>query len=37
LIQTTEGLFEAVYRNEDGASWHIRQDGLAWRSEAAVR
>jgi hypothetical protein len=37
LIQTTEKLFEAVYRNEDGASWHIRQDGLVWRSEAPVR
>ena len=37
MIQTTETLFEAVYQNEDGESWHIRQDGLVWRSEAPVR
>ena len=30
-IQTTESLFEATYRNEDGETWHIRQDGLVWK------
>jgi hypothetical protein len=30
-LQTTDSLFEAVYRNGDGESWHIRQDGLVWK------
>ena len=37
LIQTTASFFEAIYRNEDGGSWHIRQDGLVWRSDAQVQ
>jgi hypothetical protein len=30
LILTTPSLFEAVYTNQAGVSWHIRQDGLVW-------
>ncbi|HVP90014.1 MAG TPA: carbohydrate-binding family 9-like protein [Terriglobales bacterium] len=33
-VQTTRSLFEAVYTNKAGASWHIRQDGLVWKDEA---
>jgi hypothetical protein len=33
-VQTTRSLFEAVYVNKAGASWHIRQDGLVWKDEA---
>jgi hypothetical protein len=33
VIQTTRSLFEAVYSNKAGTSWHIRQDGLVWREE----
>lgn len=33
-LQTTRSLFEAVYVNKAGASWHIRQDGLVWKDEA---
>jgi hypothetical protein len=33
-LSVTESLFEAVYRNADGAAWHIRQDGLVWYTEA---
>lgn len=33
-VQTTRSLFEAVYINKAGASWHIRQDGLVWKDEA---
>ena len=30
-LQATDDLFEAIYRNGDGESWHIRQDGLVWK------
>jgi len=33
VIQATRSLFEAVYTNKSGASWHIRQDGLVWMDE----
>jgi len=33
-VQTTESLFEAVYKNGEGKSWHIRQDGLLWKESA---
>ncbi|MGD1009022.1 MAG: carbohydrate-binding family 9-like protein [Candidatus Aminicenantales bacterium] len=33
LLQTTKSLFEAIYTNKAGASWHIRQDGLVWNEE----
>jgi hypothetical protein len=33
VLQSTPCLFEAVYTNKAGASWHIRQDGLVWREE----
>lgn len=33
-ILTTESLFEAVYTNKSGVKWHIRQDGLVWKTEA---
>jgi len=33
VIQATRSLFEAVYVNKAGASWHIRQDGLVWKDE----
>ncbi|MBC7361358.1 MAG: carbohydrate-binding family 9-like protein [Candidatus Aminicenantes bacterium] len=32
-IMTTESLFEAVYTNQSGVKWHIRQDGLVWKTE----
>jgi hypothetical protein len=32
-IQSTESLFEAVYSNKSGVKWHIRQDGLIWKTE----
>jgi len=35
-ILTTESLFEAIFRNGDGESWHIRQDGLVWKKAPAV-
>ena len=31
LIQTTDSLFEAIYKNEAGECWHIQQDGLVWK------
>lgn len=31
MIQTTDNLFEAVYRSEAGEHRHIRQDGLVWK------
>jgi hypothetical protein len=34
-IRITDSLFEAVYRNDDGESWHIRQDGLVWKEASA--
>ncbi len=33
-LAVAESLFEAFYRDADGASWHIRQDGLVWKIEA---
>jgi hypothetical protein len=33
VLQTTKSLFEAVYTNKAGATWHIRQDGLVWKEE----
>lgn len=33
VVQTTNSLFEAVYANKAGVSWHIRQDGLVWKEE----
>ena len=33
----TDSLFEAVYRDADGAAWHIRQDGLVWKTEAGTK
>jgi hypothetical protein len=33
VLQTTKSLFEAVYSNKAGTSWHIRQDGLVWKEE----
>jgi len=36
VIQTTKSLFEAVYGNKAGATWHIRQDGKVWKDEAAA-
>jgi hypothetical protein len=36
-ISITESLFEALFRNADGASWHIRQDGLVWKEEPPVK
>ncbi len=30
LLQTTKSLFEAIYGNKSGSTWHIRQDGLVW-------
>jgi len=29
---TTENLFEASYRGKNGQQWHIRQDGLIWKT-----
>ncbi len=34
-IRATDSLFEAVYENAAGDSWHIRQDGLVWKTAAA--
>jgi hypothetical protein len=34
LVQATPSLFEAVYSNKKGEKWHIRQDGLVWKTEA---
>jgi len=36
LVQATSSLFEAIYTNKAGASWHIRQDGLVWKDEPAA-
>jgi hypothetical protein len=36
LVQSTSSLFEAIYTNKAGASWHIRQDGLVWKDEPAA-
>ena len=36
-IAVTDSLFEAVYRDADGAGWHIRQDGLVWKTEAGTK
>ncbi|MGB9892791.1 MAG: carbohydrate-binding family 9-like protein [Candidatus Saccharicenans sp.] len=33
VIQTTTSLFEAIYNNKKGQKWHIRQDGLIWKTE----
>lgn len=33
VLQTTASLFEAVYSAKNGESWHIRQDGLVWKTE----
>lgn len=33
-VQTTDSLFEAVYKNGEGISWHIRQDGFLWKESA---
>jgi hypothetical protein len=33
LIEKTKSMFEAVYSNKAGATWHIRQDGLVWKEE----
>lgn len=35
VIQTTASLFEAVYEVKSGEAWHIRQDGLVWRTSPA--
>ena len=35
LVQITESQFEALFKNEDGEAWHIRQDGLVWKTESA--
>jgi hypothetical protein len=32
VIMTTENLFEAIYTGKDGHKWHIRQDGLIWKT-----
>jgi len=34
VIQATESMFEAIYSNKKGVRWHIRQDGLIWKTEA---
>lgn len=34
-LQTTASLFEAVYAAKSGEAWHIRQDGLVWRTSPA--
>ena len=31
-IEATSGMFEAAYGSDTGESWHIRQDGLVWKS-----
>jgi hypothetical protein len=36
VVQTTNSLFEAVYANKAGVSWHIRQDGLVWKEEPEI-
>jgi len=33
VIRVTDSLFEAVYSDKAGMSWHIRQDGLVWKDE----
>jgi hypothetical protein len=34
-FQTSDSVFEAVFRNADGDSWRIRQDGLVWKESPA--
>lgn len=36
-IMATESLFEAVYTNKKGEKWHIRQDGLIWKTEKETK
>jgi len=33
LIQTTESLFEVVYKGASGDIWHIREDGRVWKDQ----
>jgi hypothetical protein len=32
VIMATDSLFEAIYTGKDGQKWHIRQDGLIWKT-----
>jgi len=32
VIQITDSLFEAIYANKRGEKWHLRQDGLIWKT-----
>ena len=34
LIMATDSLFEAIYIGKDGQKWHIRQDGLIWKTSS---
>ena len=34
MIQATSNLFEVIYTNKKAERWHIRQDGLIWKTEA---
>ncbi len=34
MIQVTSNLFEVIYTNKKAEKWHIRQDGLIWKTEA---
>ena len=36
LVQTTASQFEAVYTAKGGEAWHIRQDGLVWKTSPAA-
>jgi hypothetical protein len=33
LLQTTESLFEAAYKGENGDVWRIREDGWVWKDK----
>ncbi|MDD8019700.1 MAG: carbohydrate-binding family 9-like protein [Acidobacteriota bacterium] len=37
LIQATDNLFEASYTGKNGHKWHIRQDGLIWKTSSAPK
>jgi hypothetical protein len=37
VIQATESLFEAIYSNKKGEKWHIRQDGLIWKTNTTEK
>jgi len=32
VIMATDNLFEAIYTGKKGDKWHIRQDGLIWKT-----